>query len=297
MTAALETAGLGKRYGSRWALQGCSFSLQPGQVAALVGPNGAGKSTLLNIAVGLARPTTGTARLFGHDPINEARAVLPMVGFVGQDRPLYRGFSIGEMLTFGAKLNPAWDQGFAEARIRQLGLDLEKKVGQLSGGQQAQVALVLAMAKQPRILLLDEPIAAFDPLARRDFFRLLMEVVSDRETTVLLSSHILGDLERVCDSLIVLLASKVALEGELDDILARHRLVVGPAQEKGIALMQHTVLSRSETDRQVSMLVRLECPLVLSESWTAVQPSLEDIVLAYMEFEASGAQRELVAAR
>jgi ABC-2 type transport system ATP-binding protein len=149
------------------------------------------------------------------------------------------------------------------------------------------VALVIALAKCPQLLLLDEPIAAFDPLARREFLQLLMETVSERGTTVLLSSHILGDLERVCDSLIVLSEARVRLAGELDEVMARHRLVVGPAAEESLASLQHSVIRRSETKRQVSMLVRLDCPLVLGDAWTVTEPSLEEIVLAYLEADAS----------
>jgi ABC-2 type transport system ATP-binding protein len=210
-----------------------------------------------------------------------------MLGFVGQDRPLYRGFTVGDMLTFGGKLNSSWDHNFATTRVARLGFNIRKRIGHLSGGQQAQVALVIALAKCPQLLLLDEPIAAFDPLARREFLQLLMETVSERGTTVLLSSHILGDLERVCDSLIVLSDARVRLAGELDEVMARHRLVVGPAAEENLASLQHSVIRRSETKRQVSMLVRLDCPLVLGDAWTVTEPSLEEIVLAYLEADAS----------
>jgi ABC-2 type transport system ATP-binding protein len=283
VTAALETEALGKRYGSKWALQDCSFTLEPGSIAALLGPNGAGKSTLLELAVGLRRPTTGTIRVFGHEPLSDAKQVLPLVGFVGQERPLYRGFSIAEMITFGRKLNENWDDEFANERIAWLDLDPRKKVGELSGGQQAQVALVLAFAKRAQLLLLDEPIAAFDPLARRDFLQLLTETVSDREVTVLLSSHILGDLERVCDSLILLTASTTRLSGSIEAVMASHRLLVGPREEADLATTAHAVISRSESDRQVSLLVRKECPLVLGDRWTVTEPTLEEIVIAYME--------------
>jgi ABC-type multidrug transport system ATPase subunit len=282
MIPALEAEGLGKRYGS-WALRDCTFALLPGQVTALVGPNGAGKSTLLELAAGLIRPTVGRVNLFGRDPVNDAAAVLPMFGFLGQDRPLYRGFTVADIMTFGRKLNASWDHDLATERIARLGLDPRKKIGQLSGGQQAQIALVLALAKCPQLLLLDEPIAAFDPLARREFLQQLMETVSERGTTVLLSSHILGDLERVCDSLIVLSAANVKLAGELDDIMAGHRLVVGPVAEKTLASSQHFVIGCSQTERQVSMLVRLDGTLVLGDAWSVTEPSLEEIVLAYLQ--------------
>jgi ABC-2 type transport system ATP-binding protein len=263
-------------------LRDCTFALLPGQVTALVGPNGAGKSTLLELAAGLIRPTAGRVAVFGRNPVNDATAVLPRFGFLGQDRPLYRGFTVADLLTFGRKLNPSWDDDFARERIARLGLDPRKRIGQLSGGQQAQAALVLALAKRPHLLLLDEPIAAFDPLARREFLQQLMETVGERGTTVLLSSHILGDLERVCDSLILLSAAKVKLGGELEEIMAGHRLVVGPVAEKSLASSQHVVIACSQTERQVSMLVRLDGPLVLADAWSVTMPSLEEIVLAYL---------------
>lgn len=283
MTAALETEALGKRYGAKWALQDCNFALQPGSIAALLGPNGAGKSTLLDLAAGLRRQTTGSILVFGHEPLRDSKQVLPLIGFVGQERPLYRGFSIADMITFGRKLNEHWDDGFAHERIAWLDLDPTKKIGQLSGGQQAQVALVLAFAKRAQLLLLDEPIAAFDPLARREFLQLLAETVADREVTVLLSSHILGDLERVCDSLILLTQATTRLSGPIEDVLASHRLLVGPREEQDLATVAHAVISRSETERQVSLLIRKECPLVLGERWSVTEPSLEEIVIAYME--------------
>ena len=204
MNEVLRTENLGKRYGASWALKGCSFSLMPGQVTALVGPNGAGKSTLLELAIGLISPSEGDIQVLGASPTREADKVLPRVGFAAQEHPLYRGFSVEDTLRMGKLLNKRWDDDYARRRIAQLGLPLKKKVGQLSGGQQAQVALTLAVSKRPELLLLDEPIAAFDPLARREFLQALMETVAETGAAVLLSSHILGDLERVCDSMLLL---------------------------------------------------------------------------------------------
>ena len=295
MTAALRTESVGKRYGSKWALRDCDLSLEPGRICALVGPNGSGKSTLLDMAAGLRRPSSGVIEVFGHDPVRETSAVLPEIGFVGQERPLYRGFSIAEMLTFGQKLNQHWDQRFASDRIARLGLDPRKKVGDLSGGQQAQVALVLAFAKRARLLLLDEPIAAFDPLARREFLQLLLETVADREVTVLLSSHILGDMEKVCETLVLLTDAQVRLDGVIEEILANHRLLVGPIEQQGLATTIHNVVTRSVSERQVSVLVKTACPLVLGDGWTVTAPPLEDIVVGYME-AAALQRRELATA-
>jgi ABC-type multidrug transport system ATPase subunit len=230
MDIVLETERLGKRYGRTWALQECSFHLPAGRVAALVGPNGAGKSTLLHLAVGLLRPDAGTVRVFGSAPYDNP-AALAEIGFVAQDTPLYRDFTAVELITMGAKLNRRWDAALARHRLAQLGIPPDRAVGKLSGGQRAQVALALAVAKRPRLLLLDEPVARLDPLARREFLQSLMGSVAESGTTVLLSSHLLADLERVCDYLIVLHASRVKLFGAVDDLVAEHRQLVGPRHE------------------------------------------------------------------
>lgn len=283
MNAVLETTGLGKRYGSHWALTECTFSLNAGQVCALVGPNGSGKSTLLELAIGLSSPTSGEITVLGASPAREPTRVLPRVGFVAQERPLYRGFSVGEMLRFGSELNPRWADAWARRRMDQLGLPLSKKVGQLSGGQQAQVALVLALAKRPDLLLLDEPIAAFDPLARKEFLQILMETVAETGAAVLLSSHILGDLERVCDSMLLLCDGHVQLFDEVESLLASHRSVIGPVGEEMLASRVHRVVHRSRAEKQVATLVRLDGPLVLGDAWSVHEPTLEDIVLAYLQ--------------
>ncbi len=283
MTAVLEAERLGKRYGSNWALKDCDFRLEEGQVAALVGPNGTGKSTLLELAVGLISPSAGEIMVLGASPTHYASHVLPRIGFVAQERPLYRSLTVDETLTLGRKLNERWDDTFARRRVTRLDLPLRKKVGQLSGGQQAQVALLLALAKRPALLLLDEPVAAFDPLARREFLQLLVETLADGDATVLLSSHILGDLERVCDTLLLLSCGRVALQGEIEGIVAAHRVVIGPVFEEILACGVHDVIQRSRSERQVSTLIRLEAPLVLGHGWSVHEPTLEDIVLAYLQ--------------
>lgn len=287
MTAVLVATGLGKRYGSRWALRDFTLSVEEGQVVALVGPNGAGKSTLLEMASGLLRPSAGAIEIAGTAPWEHPSKVLPAIGFVAQDHPLYRNFTVEELLWFGRSLNANWDDGFARARIASLGLPLNKKAGHLSGGQQAQIALVLALAKRPRVLLLDEPIAAFDPLARREFLQVLMETVATSGATVVLSSHILGDLERVCDSLVVLSNGRLRLTGAIDEVLERHRFVVGPAEQAALACQIQTVVQMRKGGRQIAALVRLETPLVLADGWTANAPSLEDIVLGYLESDSA----------
>jgi len=286
MSNAMETTGLSKRYGRTWALQDCTLSLPAGRVAALVGPNGAGKTTLLQLAIGLLEPTAGEVHVFGLSPSQQSKEALPRLGFVAQDTPLYKGFTVEELLTLGHKLNPRWDDGLARARMRKLGIPLERRAGKLSGGQQAQVALVLALAKRPDLLLLDEPLASLDPLARREFVRTLMDAVAESGLTVLLSSHIIGDLERVCDYLVILSASHVQLAGDMQEIAKEHKRLIGPRQEVEAIASVHTIIEASHTDRQTTLVVRTNGP-VFDPSWEVLDVSLEDIVLAYLVQQAN----------
>ena len=281
MSAALQTVGLGKRYGRHWALRDCSLSLSAGRVAALVGPNGAGKTTLLQLAVGLSSPSSGTAEVFGWSPQDQPTVVLPRIGFLAQDRPLYRGFTVEEMLTLGRKLNPRWDGGLARRRLERLGIPLDRKVGKLSGGQQAQVALVMALAKRPELLLLDEPVAALDPLARREFLQALLEATVEDGLTILLSSHIIGDLERVCDYLIILSGSRVVLTGDIEQIVQRHKLLVSPYRGTQDIAHVHNVVQATHTERQTTLLVRTN-GRIWDPSWQVHAVSLEEIMLAYL---------------
>ncbi len=280
MDTALETDHLGKRYGRTWALRDCSLRLPAGRIAALVGPNGAGKSTLLHLAVGLLRPDAGQVRVLGEPPYRNTR-VLAGIGFVAQDTPLYRDFTAVELITMGAKLNRRWDAPLARDRLAQLGIPPDRPVGKLSGGQRAQVALALALAKRPRLLLLDEPVASLDPLARREFLQELMGSVADAGTTVLLSSHLVADLERVCDYLVVLQSAQVQLVGTVEDLLAEHRVLVGPRGDHDAIAGVAAVIRASHTDRQSTLVVRtagaIDDPL-----WTVHDVTLEDLVLAYL---------------
>ncbi|HLB17690.1 MAG TPA: ABC transporter ATP-binding protein [Gaiellaceae bacterium] len=280
-TAALQTSELGKRYGSAWALRDCTLEIPHGRVTALVGPNGAGKTTLLHLAVGLTEPTTGSLRVLGRSPKADAKTLLPRIGFVAQDHPLYRGFTLQELLHVGAKLNPGWDESIARERLGRLGLDLKRKAGALSGGEQAQVALSLALAKRPEFLLLDEPVASLDPLARRDFLQSLLEAVAEDRITVLLSSHILSDLERVCDHLVLLSRARVQLVGEIEEIVAAHRLLIGPRCEPGSLARVEAIVQESHTERQSTLLVRANGHLY-DARWTVSEVDLEEIVLAYL---------------
>jgi ABC-2 type transport system ATP-binding protein len=218
---ALDARGLGKQYGRRWALTDCTLEVPEGRVVGLVGPNGAGKSTLLNLAVGLLAPTTGSITVLGGAPA-DGPAQLAKVGFVAQDAPVYATFSILDHLRFGAHLNPGWDAALARDRIDALGLDPRQRAGKLSGGQRAQLALTLALAKRPELLILDEPIASLDPLARSEFLRSLAEFTATRQISIVMSSHLVSDLERICDYLIVLVASRVQLAGPVTELLASH---------------------------------------------------------------------------
>jgi ABC-2 type transport system ATP-binding protein len=281
MTSALETQSLGKRYGRTWALRDCSLKLPRGRIAALVGPNGAGKTTLLHLTVGLTEPTSGSVHVLGWSPQDHASEVLPRVGFLAQDRPLYRTFTVQEMLHMGRKLNRRWDNNIAISRLTKLGIPLDRKIGKLSGGQQAQVALVMTLAKRPEVLLLDEPVSALDPLARREFLQTLMAAAAEDGLTILLSSHIIADLERVCDYLIILSDSRVQLTGDIDQILDKHKLLVGPSCDQEAVASLHNVVEANHTARQTTLLVRLNGQL-FDPSWDVHDVPLEDIVLAYL---------------
>jgi ABC-2 type transport system ATP-binding protein len=276
----VETSGLGKRYGRRWALSDCTLAIPAGRVVGLVGPNGAGKTTLLHIAVGLLAPSAGTISVLGHPPAAD-REQLGRVGFVAQDTPTYAGLTVADHLSLGRWLNPRWDAALAERRIDQLGLDRGQRAGKLSGGQRAQLALTLAIAKRPELLVMDEPVASLDPLARREFLQHLMEAVAEHEISVMLSSHLVADLERVCDYLVVLAASRVQVAGEVDDLLASHHRLTGPRRDPGRLPAGQQVIEASHTGRQSTFIVHADAP-VLDPAWTVTQLSLEDLVLAYM---------------
>ena len=286
MSAALETQALGRRYGSQWALRDCTLEVPRGSITALVGPNGAGKTTLLRLAVGLTRPSAGSVHVLGLDPHADAAEALPRVGFLAQEHPLYGGFTVEEMLRVGRELNPGWDDDAARARIAELDLPLKKKVRSLSGGQRAQVALTLALAKRPELLLLDEPVASLDPLARREFLQSVLEAVAEREMTVVLSSHIVADLERVCDHLVILATGRTQLAGSIEDIVASHRVLTGPRDGAEDVTRMHEVVRESHAERQTTLLVRANGHLYDSR-WTVHELDLEEIVLAYLGQDAA----------
>jgi ABC-2 type transport system ATP-binding protein len=280
VNAVLETSAASRKYGRRWALRDCTLVIPAGKVVALVGQNGAGKTTLLQLAAGLLRPTSGTITVLGGQP-GTSPGQLARVGFVAQDAPVYGRLSVAGHLRMGDWLNPGWDRELAGRQIVRLGLDPRQRAGSLSGGQRAQLALTMAVAKRPELILLDEPVASLDPLARRDFLRSLMEVVAEQGTSVVLSSHLIADLERVCDYLIVLVASRVQLAGEVSDLLASHHRLSGPRRNPAALPANQEVIEASHTDRQSTFLIRSDGP-VLDPAWTVRPVSMDDLVLAYM---------------
>ncbi|MFI7617943.1 ABC transporter ATP-binding protein [Nonomuraea terrae] len=285
-TAILQTRGLGRKYGRRWALRDCTLDLPAGHVVGLVGPNGAGKTTLLKLAAGWLAPSSGGITVLGGSPAG-GPAQLAKIGFVAQDTPVYPGLTVADHLRLGARLNPGWDAALARERIARLDLDPAHRAGKLSGGQRAQLALTLGLAKRPRLLLLDEPVAALDPLARREFLRTLMEAVAELDLSVVLSSHLVSDLERTCDHLIVLVDSRLQVAGEVDDLLATHHRLTGPRRDPGRLPAGQDVVSAHHTDRQSTIIVRTDTP-ILDPAWTVSRLTLEDLVLAYMDQPSSG---------
>jgi ABC-2 type transport system ATP-binding protein len=293
VTAVLAAERLSKSYGRRTALDDCTISVPAGRVAGLVGPNGAGKTTLLHLTVGLLAPTSGSIVVLGGRPA-DGPAQLARVGFVAQDTPTYSSLTVADHLRLGARLNPSWDGALARDRIEQLGLDPAQRAGKLSGGQRAQLALTVAIAKRPELLILDEPVASLDPLARREFLQALMGFVAEHGVSVVLSSHLVADLERVCDYLVVLVDSRVQLAGDVDELLASHFRLIGPRRDLATLPASQQVIEGSHTDRQSTLLVRTDEP-IHDPAWTVEPVGLEDLVLAYMG-QAATARRSAISA-
>jgi len=289
--AAVQTSGLTKCYGKVRALSDCTVRVPEGRISALIGPNGAGKTTLLRLLAGLSRPTAGQVTVNGITPRQDP-AFLADIGYLAQDIPLYRRLSAEDHIKAGAHLNPRWDAESVRERLTGLKIPLGRPVGKLSGGQRAQVALALILAKRPRLLLLDEPVAALDPLARRNFLRVLTDGVAVGGLTVLLSSHLVADLERVCDHLIMLASSRVQLCGEIEDLLAEHQMLTGPNKDTTAIERSHRVVQITRTPRQTTLLVRLNGP-VIDPAFEASDVSLEELVLAYMGQDAPPALARL----
>jgi len=281
MAAALDAVGLGKRYGRRWGLRDCTFAVPPGRVVALVGANGSGKTTLLRTIAGLTRPTTGAVRIDGVP--THRREALSRIAYVGQAKPLYSGFTVAEMVRFGAATNPAFDEHGTADRLRTFGIPLDRTVRRLSGGQRTQVAIALALGKRADVVLLDEPMADLDPLARTALLGELMATVDERGCTVLLSSHALTELADVCDALLLVNDGTLQVSGLIDDLVGGHRLLVGPVEAYSGSgrVGAHPVVSVRTTERQATVLVRwVDEPV--DPRWAVHDVTLTDVVLAHL---------------
>jgi ABC-2 type transport system ATP-binding protein len=278
MDAVITTSALGLRYRARWALADCTLSIPIGHVVGLVGPNGAGKTTLLNLIAGLVMPTTGSLSVLGRRPGVDS-AQLSKVGYVAQDAPVYPSLTVADHLRLGARLNPGWDADYAQRRVGDLGLDPRMRAGRLSGGQRAQLALTLALAKRPDLLVLDEPVASLDPLARRDFLAHLVDMAADQRTSVVLSSHLISDLDQVCDYLIVLSAAHVQVASSIRDLLASHRRLSAPRGTAVPATIR--VVAATGRGPQTTVVVADARPDA-GPAWHVSDVDLEDLVLAYL---------------
>jgi len=286
MTPVIETSGLTKRYRRVTALSNCTISVPEGRISALVGPNGAGKTTLLRLLAGLAAPTGGRAEVLGGPP-REDPAYLAEIGFLAQEIPLYRRLTAEDHIGIGAHLNPRWDGQLVRERLAGLKIPLDRRAGTLSGGQRAQLALALTLAKRPRLLLLDEPLGALDPLARQNFLAALAEAATGGDLTIVLSSHLIADIERTCDHLILLAESQVQLCGDIETLLAQHRILTGPRKDTTAIGATQTVVREDTTPRQTTLLVKLNGP-VIDPAWAVDEPNLEEIVLGYMSAGQAG---------
>lgn len=278
---AIQTKGLGKRYGSFWALENCNISVPEGSVSALVGPNGAGKSTLLKILVGLSKASAGESAVLKKAPVQH-EDFLADIGYLAQEIPLYKSMSATAHIKMGKHLNKRFDEEFIRSRLDELGIPLDRPVGKLSGGQRAQVALALALAKKPKLLLLDEPVAALDPLARHDFLSSLTQAVAEGGLTVVMSSHLLADLERVSDHVIVLAAGRTQLCDDIETVLQEHILLVGLRSNTASLGEGVAVIHETHTAKQSTLLVRVTKGAKLPGGWQKHEPNIEEIILAYM---------------
>jgi ABC-2 type transport system ATP-binding protein len=286
VSAAIQARNVGRLYGSNWALQDCSLDIPVGSITGLVGPNGAGKTTLLNLATGMLRPSTGHIQVLGGVP-GQGTAQLRKVGFVAQETPVYAGLSVADHLKLGQHMNARWDAELAASRIRELKLDPKRKAGRMSGGQRAQLALTMALARRPDLLILDEPVASLDPLARREFLAGLAEAAGP-EMSVVMSSHLVSDLERICDYLVVLVASRIQVTGPVIEVLAGHHLVSGPSVDRSGLRDDAEIISAVRNLGETTALVRAAAA-PQHPAWTVTRPNLEDVVLGYMSRAGEGA--------
>jgi len=290
MGAAIQTKELGKRYGSFWALENCDINVPEGRVSALVGPNGAGKSTLLKLLTGLCNASSGESEVLGKKPAQH-EDFLSDIGYLAQEIPLYKSLNSADHIAMGGHLNKRWDAEFITKRLKELSIPLDRPVGKLSGGQRAQVALNLALAKKHKLLMLDEPVAALDPLARHDFLASLAQAVADGGLTVVMSSHLLADLERVSDHVIVLASGRTQLCDDIDTVLKEHKLLIGSREHAKNVGEGISVIHETHTAKQSTLLVRLAKGAKLAGHWQKHEPNIEEIILAYMGQAKEGGQQ------
>ncbi|MFI1210370.1 ABC transporter ATP-binding protein [Streptomyces sp. NPDC020802] len=278
--SAIEARGVGRRYRRGWALRDCSFRLPAGRICGLVGPNGAGKTTLMAIAANLLEPTTGSLRVFGAAP--ESAEAGRRTAFLAQEKPLFRRFTVAETLRLGRELNPGWDQRAAENIVRAGNVPFEAKIGTLSGGQRTRVAFAVAFGKRPDLLLLDEPMSDLDPLVRHELMSTLLAEAAERGTTVLMSTHMLAELENTCDYLLVIAGGGLRLAGEVDELRTSHALLTGAHADGHTPpeLAYHTVVETRLSGRQFTSLIRPDGPV--AGPWQASTPNLEELLLAYL---------------
>jgi ABC-2 type transport system ATP-binding protein len=294
---ALRTAGLGKRYGHVWGLRDCTLTVPAGAIVGLVGPNGAGKTTLLEMVIGLLKPTEGRIEVFGHTAHADTAETLARVGYVAQNHPMYPEFTIADMFHLGQAMNPAWDMGMATERMKALDVPLNRKVKALSGGQQAQVALAMALAKRAPLLVLDEPVASLDPIARLEFMREVMAQVADGDLTVIIASHVVSELERFCDFLVVLTHGHVQLAGPVDGLLEEHQILTVPRATPDAGL-PGTIIHRDDSDRHSSVLLRTSPATPAAHAhpdWRTETVGVEELVMAYLQRPARSAKSRYTA--
>jgi ABC-2 type transport system ATP-binding protein len=278
MTPPIDARGLGKRFRREWGLRDCTLTLPEGAIVGLAGPNAAGKSTLLALATGLLAPTEGSIEVLGRDPLREP-SVLAEIGFVAQGAPLYRSFRVAETIEFARRTNAGWDAALVADVLTRL--SSRTRVGSLSAGERARLALALALGKRPRLVLLDEPFAGLDPLAGREFLQLLMDGVAETTATVVIASHVVADIERVCDHIVLLTGGGVRLEGDVEELLESHRILMGPRRPLGSIRGVRSIVRERYSGRQLTLLVRSDGP-ILDPSWTVERVGLEELLLAYM---------------
>lgn len=277
-------SNVSKRYGRSWALRDCELSIPRGRIVALVGPNGAGKSTLLRIAAGLTRPDSGTIHLLDQELKAGHGKFDCRVSYLDQERPLLDGLRVRDMLEFGRRTNPTWDSSLASEHLSHLSISLSSRIGALSEGQRVQVALALCLAKQPELLLLDEPAASLDPVAREDLIRLLMQQAATSDVTVVLSTHALVDVAAVCDYLVILARSRVVLSDDIEFILESHRLMSASVDDHLTPPVSVDIIREGTSNREVTYLVRTGVSPIGTE-WGVERPTLDEIVLAYLRRE------------